>query len=403
MAAKVTPPPGTGRALIPSERSRAAMAKRLSAHTGSITTAVVRAIDQSYPWYGQLGADERSWISMIANAGVENFAGWFDDETNHDVDPAVIFNVAPRSMTRKLSLRQTVDLVRTSIAVMEEQIDAVMPKSDRLPLQTALLYYSRQAAFAAAEVYARAAESRGAWDEHVESRIVDSLVREDADETLLSRASTLGWPASAPVIVIVGDKPAASDAVGRLHRAAERRERGALGALQGERLVAVVTGIGLMDDESAVRIATDLQECFGPSPIVVGPVVPGLAQAHLSALEAVSGAASVTGWHESPHVVAAADLLPERVLAGNAQARRILIDGVFSPLAAAGSDLLETCVGFLDHSGSIEATARDLFVHPNTVRYRIKRIHEVTGYSPAIARDAYVLRLAVTLGRLDGS
>ena len=48
----------------------------------------------------------------------------------------------------------------------------------------------------------------------------------------------------------------------------------------------------------------------------------------------------------------------------------------------------------------MEATARDLYVHANTVRYRLKRIQDVTGYSPTDARDAYVLRLAVTLGRL---
>ena len=39
----------------------------------------------------------------------------------------------------------------------------------------------------------------------------------------------------------------------------------------------------------------------------------------------------------------------------------------------------------------------------NTVRYRLKRILDVTGYSPADPRDAYVLRLALTLGRLQGS
>ena len=396
-------PPGSGRALVPSDRLRAQIVNRLAAQTGTITTAVVRAIDASYPWYSQLGADERSWISMIANAGVENFAGWFDDETNREVDPSVIFNVAPRSMTRKLSLKQTVDLVRTSISVIEEQIDTLLPKTDRLPLQTALLYYSRQAAFAAAEVYARAAESRTAWDEHVESRIVDSLVRDNADEALLSRASTLGWPASLPVVVIVGARPANSNPVSLLHHVAEGHDRTALGALQGERLVAVIASANLLNDDSAVRVASDLLECFGEPPIVVGPVVPGLAQAHFSAVEAVSGAAAVSGWLESPPVVAAADLLPERALAGNVQARRLLIDEIYAQLVEAGGDLLDTCVGFLDHSGSIEATARDLYVHPNTVRYRIKRIHEVTGYAPTAARDAYVLRLAITLGRLDAA
>ena len=49
----------------------------------------------------------------------------------------------------------------------------------------------------------------------------------------------------------------------------------------------------------------------------------------------------------------------------------------------------------------MEATARAMFIHPNTVRYRLRRIQDVTGYNPTDAREAYVLRLAITLGRLQ--
>jgi len=399
MAPHASPPAGTGRALVPSDRVRSGMVKRLSAQSGAITTAVVQAINATYPWYTNLGADERSWITMIAGAGVTNFASWFDDDTDQSVNPAAIFNVAPRSMTRQLSLQQTVDLVRTSIAVIEQQIATLMPKADRGPLLTALLHYSRQAAFAAAEAYARAAESRGTWDEHVESRVVDALVRGNVDDSILSRASTLNWPAAAPVAVIVGARPDGTDAVDRLHQAAQAAGFAALGALQGERLIAV-TSQPDGHEATALRTATALKSCFGTGPVVVGPPAAGLAQAHASAVEAVSGATSAHGWPQCPPVVSARDLLPERALDGSPEARQILLTDVFEPLVAAGSDLLETCVGFLDHSGSIEATARDMYIHPNTVRYRTKRIFEVTGYSPTIARDAYVLRLAITLGRL---
>ena len=48
-------------------------------------------------------------------------------------------------------------------------------------------------AFAAAEIYARAAELRGAWDARLEALVVDAVLRGETDETVLSRASTLGW------------------------------------------------------------------------------------------------------------------------------------------------------------------------------------------------------------------
>jgi DNA-binding PucR family transcriptional regulator len=48
----------------------------------------------------------------------------------------------------------------------------------------------------------------------------------------------------------------------------------------------------------------------------------------------------------------------------------------------------------------VEGTARALFVHANTVRYRLRQITDLTGLSPGEPRDAFTLRLALTLGRL---
>ena len=73
---------------------------------------------------------------------------------------------------------------------------------------------------------------------------------------------------------------------------------------------------------------------------------------------------------------------------------------VYRPLAEAGAPMLDTVAAFLDHGGSIEGTARSMFVHANTVRYRLKRAAEITGMSPSDPRHAYTYRVALTLGRL---
>ena len=119
-----------------------------------------------------------------------------------------------------------------------------------------------------------------------------------------------------------------------------------------------------------------------------------------STREAVSAYRAAAGWPEAPRPVSSSDLLPERALSGDGHARRALAQDIYDPLLAAGGGLLETLVTFLDQGLSVEAAARALFVHANTVRYRLRRIHEVTGYSPTDPRDAYALRLALTLGRL---
>ena len=56
-----------------------------------------------------------------------------------------------------------------------------------------------------------------------------------------------------------------------------------------------------------------------------------------------------------------------------------MLEHVYRPLAKAGDVLLETVTAFLDAGGSLEATARALFVHANTVRYRLRRVGEVCG------------------------
>ena len=74
---------------------------------------------------------------------------------------------------------------------------------------------------------------------------------------------------------------------------------------------------------------------------------------------------------------------------------------VYRPLAEAGGGLLETAAAVLEQSPSLEAAARALFVHANTVRYRLRRITDVSGLAPTEPRDAFTLRVALTLGRLD--
>jgi DNA-binding PucR family transcriptional regulator len=55
----------------------------------------------------------------------------------------------------------------------------------------------------------------------------------------------------------------------------------------------------------------------------------------------------------------------------------------------------------LDELGSsLEATARTLFVHPNTVRYRLRRVSELTGILPGEGRGGFSLWVAAVYGRL---
>ena len=393
---------GISKSLLPSAKTRANIARRMSEVTGAMTTATIAEMESRHPWFQRLDAENRSWITLVAQAGIDGFVKWFADPGPAGPSTSEVFGTAPRELARKISLFQTVELVRTTIDVLEAQIEELMPRPDRSFLQAAIVQYSREVAFTAAEVYARAAEMRGAWDARLEALVVDAVLRGETDETVLSRASTLGWRSTASVVVAVGPAPLSepTHAVETIRRVTGKAGIDMLGAVQGDRMVVLLGGADVATPPRALDIVRTFVGTFGPGPVVVGPAVDHLMDAATSTRSALSGYRAAEAWPEAPRPVDSSDLLPERALSGDGHARRALARDIFDPIAAAGGGLLDTLVTFLDQGSSVEATSRVLFVHANTVRYRLRRIHEVSGYSPTNARDAYALRLALTLGRL---
>jgi hypothetical protein len=253
-------------------------------------------------------------------------------------------------------------------------------------------------AFAAARVYARAAESRGSWDARLQALLVDALLRGDSSDVLASRAAALGWADEPPVAVAVGRSPGGETAavLHTVYRAARRIGVEVIGGVHGDRLVLVLGGAA-----DPLAATEKLLAGFGSGPVVVGPAVPSLDEGTDSARAALAGFRAAPAWPTAPRPVAADDLLPERALAGDTEARRVLRHEAYGSLVRAGGELLETLDAFFAAGGVLESAARALFVHPNTVRYRLKRIAEVAGFSPLSPRDAFALRIALTIGRLD--
>lgn len=369
---------------------------------GSLATASVARMDEVLPWFRELPADQRAWVMLVAQAGVRSFVEWLRASGNHSTGPQgvsdEIFDAAPRALARSISLQHTVQLIKVTIDVVEEQVPRLAAEGEERSVADAILRFSREVAFAAARVYARAAESRGSWDARLQAQLVDALLRGDSTDELASRAAALGWTDAPPVAVVVGRSPGidVEAVLHAAHRAARRLGIDVLGGVHGNRLVLVLGGA-----DDPVAAAGKLLATFGEGPVVVGPAVPSLDEATESARSALAGFRAAPAWPAAPRPVSAAELLPERALAGDPEARRILRQDVYASLARAGGELLETLDAFFAAGGVLESAARALYVHPNTVRYRLKRIGEVSGFVPASARDAFALRVALAVGRLD--
>lgn len=379
-------------------RQRAATVRRVERATGALATAASARMEAELPWYAAMSAEDRSWVNLVAQAGIAAFVGWFKDPHGSRAITADVFGTAPRELVRAVSLQQTVDLVRTTIKVVEERVDelAASPE-DVVWLRESMLLYSREIAFAAAEVYARAAEARGAWDARLESLVLDALLRDDVDDAVVSRGAALGWGQVSGVCVVTGNAPGGDPetVAEAVKRSARHHRLDAITGVQSQRLVVV---LGNADD--AERAARAVVPHFAPGPVVVGPLVPRLVDAPRSSRESLAGFRAAVAWPDAPRPVAASDLLPERALDGDAEAIGHLVDDVYLRLVAEDLTLVDTLTAYLERTGSLEGAARELFVHPNTVRYRLRRVADITGLTATQPRDAWSLRLALTLGRL---
>jgi DNA-binding PucR family transcriptional regulator len=61
------------------------------------------------------------------------------------------------------------------------------------------------------------------------------------------------------------------------------------------------------------------------------------------------------------------------------------------------SNLLETLRAYFDNNCSVKETAEQLYVHRNTVNYKLGRIEEVTGLSLASTQTRLQLTLALMI------
>jgi DNA-binding PucR family transcriptional regulator len=380
----------------PSARVHPETVARIERSMGTLGTAAIAAMDARLPWFRKMTAENRSWLGLVAQAGIASFVDWIKHPERMRPAATEVFGTAPRELARAVRLQQAVEMVRVIIDVVEGQVDDLAAPGSEAELREAVLVYAREIAFSAAQVYARTAEARGAWDARLEALVVDSLVRGEGQESLNSWASALNW-SSSPVSVLVGavEGDEAEPAIDELRAAARRARLDLLAGVQGGRLILVLGGA-----DDPMTAAEKLAGLFGPGPLVVGPAVRDLRSAHASARAALAGLRVAPAWPDAPRPVGSDELLPERALDGDPDAAAALVAHAYQPLLAGGSALLDTLTAYLEQGSSLEATARMLFVHPNTVRYRLRRVTELTGYTPSDGRDGFTLWTAVILGRL---
>ena len=314
---------------------------------------------------------------------------------------ADVFGTAPRELTRSVTpaSRPSTWSGRWSTSSRSTLRSWPSPVASR-PCASRCCATRREIAFAAAEVYAHAAEARGAWDARLEGLVVDAVLRGEADDSMQSRAAALGWG-----VHHAGRRGRRKHSTRRLRRRGGRAAplgrptgRGRPRCRPGPP-ARVHPGQGRRSPGGGARRCrthfgdgADRGRPDRPPPVRCGALGPG---------GAVRAVAARTPGPRPPARSPPTSCSPSGCWSATTAARVLLVERVYNrSRRAAAATCCETRGGLPRERQRPGGTARILFVHPNTVRYRLGKIADLTGYDLGDPHDAHTVRIALALGRL---
>ncbi len=219
---------------------------------------------------------------------------------------------------------------------------------------------------------------------------------------VISRLRPFGVGERCAVLVFACGEPAAAE--GDLDRFLHDAGTGALVAARERLLCAVVDGDGDGGDpiDLARRARAELER-GGHGP--VGAATSRVAETTLlrrgfhEARCAIEAAALSNG--SAPDVASWRDLGAFQLLLSlqDDDALKLYCDSVLGPLEDSsgeyGDELVRSLEAFIEQNGQWEKAARQLFCHRHTLRYRIRRIEELTGRDLKLARTRIEFWLAL--------
>ena len=230
--------------------------------------------------------------------------------------------------------------------------------------------------------------------------VLDEVVEGDLDEAeLRGRLRPFGIGDSAAVLVFALSEPAAAEV------ALERKlgEAGAPGLVASREglLCAIVDSSAGDPLELAARVRAMLAEEHGAVRAAGSRIAAtsALRRSFHEASYALEATAMLDG--RAPEVASWRDLGAFQFLLAvqDDEALRLYTDSVLGPIENGegdyGGELLRSLEAFVEHNGQWERAARELFCHRHTLRYRIRRVEQLTGRDLSSARDRIEFWLAL--------
>ncbi|MEY9860192.1 hypothetical protein ABH935_005828 [Catenulispora sp. GAS73] len=383
------------------EAGARALAARMLERTEEFADAVTARINALIPVYA-----ERVPIADLYRSVTDHYRVIFDGLLDPDLDGNAPADMAGRSRAAEgVPMSAVFEAYQISLSFIWEHLAEAAERDEvppRVALRAASALWGRLSGFTdvMSDSYRTELAARIRSEEQRRSALIQALLEGHLSEPQVwEAADALRLPHQGPYVVIAARVAGAGE-----HGVSRGIEEG----LQQQSITSawrllhdVEIGLASLPrpaDQLDVLIdalATGSVGRVGVSPLYDD--LTGTAQALRLARIALRGSAGpgkvVVFGRDSLSVAAAS--APDVM----ARLSRAILAGLEPMPAEDRAILLDTFGAWLDHGGSADEAARRLYVHPNTVRYRLRRLEERTGRTLSDPRQVAELSLAFEVDR----
>ena len=395
-------------------------AMRAALHGVALQT--IEAVATEVPGYrGSLDAQARSTLAQAVELALSGFLALAAEEQDPSAPLTPVLQGAYALGRGEARSGRSMDALLTAYRVgarvawrgmAGEAAAAGLPADSLVSFAELVFAYIDQLSAASVSGHADelAVEGR-ARQRHLE-RLAHGLVTGAPEESLAAAAQRAGWTPPATVVAVVLPDEHVDDVLARIDPRTLQPLEDVPGLGPGEAVLLVPHG--------GDRFGTGLARGLAGAPAVVGPARPWL-EAHRSFARAVRawrlgvagpradaalpGGPGEVDQRTTGLIVHADDVLAELVITADPEALADLRTRALAPLSelrpAQVDRLTETLRSWLLHRGRRDQVAAALFVHPQTIRYRMGQIRELFG--DRLDDPRAVLELTIALGMPEGA
>src|SRR3954447_12639494 len=101
---------------------KAATVKRARKAAPAIAAEVVVRMEQTLPWFAVMSPNQRSWVGLVAQAGVASFVEWLAPPAAGRRHTRGGCATAPPQLAGAVTLQQPVGLVRIAVETVEDHV-----------------------------------------------------------------------------------------------------------------------------------------------------------------------------------------------------------------------------------------------------------------------------------------